>query len=84
MSSSDKLLQSFAAHMETSSLPSRRRAGASPRTIKGYKQDASIFLRWWRQSFGCDLTLSLLRKDPFQLNKKIVQDFLACEPTAHT
>ncbi len=73
----DKLLNNFYDYLENNPLPSRRRAGASPTTIKGYVQDVSVFLRWWKQSFGNELTIPLLRKDPYQLNKKTVQDFLA-------
>lgn len=73
----NKLLNNFYDYLENNPLPSRRRAGASPTTIKGYVQDISVFLRWWKQSFGNELTIPLLRTDPYQLNKKTVQDFLA-------
>ncbi len=73
----NKLLDNFYDYLENNPLPSRRRAGASPTTIKGYVQDISVFLRWWKQSFGNELNIPLLRKDPYQLNKKTVQDFLA-------
>jgi integrase/recombinase XerC len=73
----EKLLQNFREYLANNPLPSRRRAGASEVTIKGYVQDISIFLRWWKQSLGVDLTIALLRKDPYQLNKKTLQDFLS-------
>ncbi len=73
----NKLLNNFYNYLENNPLPSRRRAGASLTTIKGYVQDISVFLRWWKQSFGNELTIPVLRKDPYQLNKKIIQDFLA-------
>jgi len=79
-----KTLDTFRTYLENNPLPSRHRAGASDRTIKGYVQDISIFLRWWKQSFGAELTVTFLRKDPYQLNKKVLQDFLAwLETTLH-
>ncbi len=42
------LLTSFQIHLAENPLPSRRRQGASAKTIQGYVQDVSIFLRWWQ------------------------------------
>jgi len=41
------LLTAFQIHLAENPLPSRRRQGAAPKTIQGYAQDISIFLRWW-------------------------------------
>jgi site-specific recombinase XerD len=71
------LLTAFRLHLADNPLPSRRRQGASAKTIQGYIQDLSIFLRWWDGTFGVPLTINLLRKDPYQLNRKTLQDFLA-------
>lgn len=76
MTPKEDLLHNFVNYLENNPLPTRRRAGASPRTIKGYAQDVSIFLRWWKQSFESDLTLALLHQDPYKLNKKTIQDFM--------
>ena len=71
------LLAAFQIHLAENPLPSRRRQGASTKTIQGYVQDVSIFLRWWQGSFGEELTLDTLKADPFRLNRKVLQDFLA-------
>jgi integrase/recombinase XerC len=71
------LLTSFQIHLAENPLPSRRRQGASAKTIQGYVQDVSIFLRWWQGSFGEELTMDTLRSDPFRLNRKGLQDFLS-------
>lgn len=34
------------------------------------------FLQWWVQTEGEALTFETLRKDPFSLNKKIIQDYI--------
>jgi hypothetical protein len=46
------LLAAFQTHLAENPLPSRRRQGASAKTIQGYVQDISIFLRWWQGSFA--------------------------------
>jgi site-specific recombinase XerD len=71
------ILSAFQNHLAENPLPSRRRQGAAAKTIQGYVQDISIFLRWWQGSFGDDLTIESLQADPFRLNRKILQDFLA-------
>jgi site-specific recombinase XerD len=71
------LLTAFQIHLAENPLPSHRRQGASTKTIQGYVQDISIFLRWWQGSFGEDLTMDVLRSDPFRLNRKVLQDFLS-------
>jgi site-specific recombinase XerD len=71
------ILSAFQIYLAENPLPSRRRQGAAAKTIQGYVQDVSIFLRWWQGSFGDDLTLDILRKDPFRLNRKTLQDFLS-------
>jgi integrase/recombinase XerC len=71
------LLAAFQIHLAENPLPSRRRQGASAKTIQGYVQDMSIFLRWWQGSFGEELTMDVLRSDPFRLNRKALQDFLS-------
>ena len=62
--------------MNTAALPSRSRAGASEKTIKGYVHDVNDFLGWWKQTEGENLTVEYLRKDPFALNKKLIQDYV--------
>ena len=71
------ILGSFHLYLVWNNLPSRRRQGAAPKTIQGYVQDISIFLRWWQGTFGEELTLEALKADPFRLNRKVLQDFLA-------
>jgi integrase/recombinase XerC len=71
------ILETFRLSLTDNPLPSRRRQGAAAKTIQGYVQDVSIFLRWWQGTFGDDLTLEALRADPFRLNRKALQDFLA-------
>jgi len=71
------ILGSFDLYLIWSNLPSCRRHGAAPKTIHGYVQDILIFLRWWRCTFGEELTLDKLKADPFRLNRKVLQDFLA-------
>jgi site-specific recombinase XerD len=72
-----KLLDAFRLHLAENPLPSRRRQGAAAKTIQGYLQDVSIFLRWWQGTFGEELTIESLRADPFRLNRKTLQDFLS-------
>src|SRR5450756_960040 len=71
------ILAAFQIYLAENPLPSRRRQGAAAKTIQGYVQDVSIFLRWWQGSFGDDLTVEALRQDPFRLNRKTLQDFLS-------
>ena len=78
MSNQDgNLLSAFKIYLSENPLPTRRRQGASAKTIQGYSQDVSIFLRWWKGTFGEELTIEALRADPFRLNRKTLQDFLA-------
>ena len=71
------IIGSFHLYLIWTNLPSRRRQGAAPKTIQGYSQDISIFVRWWQGTFGEELTLDVLKADPFRLNRKVLQDFLA-------
>ena len=71
------LLTAFQTHLAENPLPSRRWQGASAKTIHGYVQDISVFLRWWQGSFGEELSIDALRSDPFRLNRKVLQDFLS-------
>lgn len=71
------LLDAFRVHLTENPLPSRRRQGAAAKTIQGYLQDVSIFLRWWQGTFGEELAIESLRADPFRLNRKTLQDFLS-------
>jgi site-specific recombinase XerD len=71
------ILGSFHLYMVWNNLPSRRQQGAAPKTIQGYVQDMSIFVRWWQGSFDESLTLEAIKADPFRLNRKTLQDFLA-------
>jgi len=71
------ILSTFQIYLAENPLPSRRRQGAAAKTIQGYVQDVSIFLRWWQGSFGEELTIELLQTDPFRLNRKVLQDFLS-------
>ncbi len=34
------------------------------------------FSQWWKQTEGEELTIEYLRKDPFSLNKKVIQDYI--------
>ena len=52
-------LETFRLSLAENPLPSRRRQGASAKTIQGYVQDVSIFLRWWQGTFGDDLTVEI-------------------------
>lgn len=70
------ILMSFEHYMNDTPLPSRTHEGASEKTIKGYVHDVKHFLQWWVQTEGDPLTVESLRKDPFSLNKKIVQDYV--------
>jgi site-specific recombinase XerD len=70
------ILTAFEDHMNAAPLPSRTREGAAEKTIKGYVRDVSDFLQWWKQSEGESLTVESLRKDPFSLNKKTMQDYV--------
>ena len=70
------ILASFEEFMNDHPLPSRTREGASEKTIKGYVHDVNDFLQWWKQTEGEALTFEYLRKDPFVLNKKIIQDYV--------
>lgn len=71
------MLEEFKSHLMNNPLPSRRRQGAAARTVQGYVQDVSIFMRWWRETFGENLNAHLLRTDPYRLNRKAIQGFLA-------
>lgn len=71
------IVQNFRTSMADNPLPSRRRQGAAQKTIDGYIQDILIFLRWWKQTNGEELSEEVLQKDPFILNRKVLQDFLA-------
>lgn len=71
------LLSHFRTWLESNPLPSRRRQGAAQKTIQGYVQDISIFLRWWKGTMGEDLMPESLAQDPYILNRKTLQDFLA-------
>jgi site-specific recombinase XerD len=70
------ILVAFEDYMTAAPLPSRTREGAAEKTIKGYVRDVNDFLQWWKQSEGEALTIETLRKDPFSLNKKIIQDYV--------
>ena len=70
------ILVAFEEFMNDHPLPSRTREGASEKTIKGYVHDVNDFLQWWKQTEGDALTMDYLRKDPFILNKKIIQDYV--------
>lgn len=70
------ILVAFDEYMNTAPLPSRTREGAAEKTIKGYVHDVNDFLQWWKQSEGDALMIDSLRKDPFSLNKKIIQDYV--------
>ncbi len=50
---------------------------AAEKTVRGYVQDVTIFLRWWQGTFGEPLTIEALQADPFRLNRKTLQDFLS-------
>lgn len=71
------MLDDFRDYLLNNPLPSRKRQGASAKTIQGYAQDVSIFLRWWQGSFGEDLSIETLKADPYLLNRKAIQDFLS-------
>jgi integrase/recombinase XerC len=73
----DNILSAFRLSLTENPLPSRRRQGASAKTVQGYVQDVSIFLRWWQGTFGEELTREALQADPFRLNRKTLQDFLS-------
>jgi site-specific recombinase XerD len=70
-------METFRVYLAENPLPSRRRQGAAAKTIQGYVQDVSIFLRWWQGTFGEELTIESLQADPFRLNRKVLQDFLS-------
>jgi len=70
------ILEAFEEHLHASHLPSRIRAGASQNTIRGYIHDMDNFLSWWEQTKGQPLTSAALRHDPFELNKKLIQDYI--------
>jgi site-specific recombinase XerD len=71
------LLNAFKNWLLTNPLPSRRRQGAAAKTVQGYVQDISIFLRWWQGTFAQPLTIEALQDDPYILNRKTLQDFLS-------
>jgi integrase/recombinase XerC len=66
----------FEEHLRDTSLPSRLRAGASENTIRGYIHDLHDFLNWWEKTEGKPLTIDLLQRDPFKLNKRFVQSYI--------
>ena len=70
------ILAAFEEFMNDNPLPSRTREGASEKTIKGYVHDVNDFLQWWIQTEGETFSIEYLRKDPFVLNKKIIQDYV--------
>src|SRR6266542_2436307 len=70
------ILETFEDYLNTSPLPTRVRAGASENTIRGYVHDMGDFLTWWEQTEGKPLTAATLRRDPFVLNKKLIQDYI--------
>jgi len=70
------IVVSFEEYMNAAPLPSRTREGAAEKTIKGYVHDVNDFLQWWKQSEGEVLTIDSLRKDPFSLNKKTIQEYV--------
>ncbi len=72
-----QLLEGFQIHLVENPLPSRVRGGASEKTVRGYVQDISIFLRWWKQTKGEALTAASLQADPFQMHRKVLNDFLS-------
>ena len=76
MTTKKNILTAFEDHMNAAPLPSRTREGAAEKTIKGYVRDVSDFLQRWEQSEGEALTVESLRKDPFSLNKKTIQDYV--------
>jgi site-specific recombinase XerD len=70
------IFEAFRLYLENTPLPAR--AGtASAKTISGYIQDVSIFLRWSEQSFGQAVTLSSMRQTADQPDQGIFQGFLA-------
>lgn len=71
------MLNDFREHLQSNPLPSRKRQGASDKTIQGYVQDVSIFLRWWQGTCGENLSIETLGADPYLLNRKTIQDFLS-------
>jgi site-specific recombinase XerD len=74
--SKKNILAAFEEYMNAAPLPSRTREGAAEKTIKGYVYDVNDFLQWWKQSEGEELSIDFLRKDPFSLNKKTIQDYV--------
>jgi site-specific recombinase XerD len=70
------ILTAFEEYLNAAPLPSRVRAGASENTIRGYIHDVGNFLTWWEQTEGESLTATALRRDPFALNKKLIQDYI--------
>ncbi len=70
------IVEAFEEHLHASHLPSRIRAGASQNTIRGYVHDMREFLSWWEQTEGNHLTTATLKRDPFSLNKKLIQDYV--------
>ena len=71
------ILESFEDFLNEAPLPSRVRAGASENTIRGYVHDVGNFLVWWEQTEGKPITITALKRDPFMLNKKLIQDYIA-------
>ncbi|MFZ5884008.1 MAG: tyrosine-type recombinase/integrase [Chloroflexota bacterium] len=71
------ILRAFGDYMNAAPLPSRQREGASDKTIRGYVHDAANFLQWWKQTEGAAFTMEALRRDPYMLNKKVIQDYIA-------
>lgn len=69
-------LEFFEKHLRDTSLPSRLRAGASENTIRGYIHDLHDFLTWFEQTERNPLTIALLQRDPFKLNKRLVQSYI--------
>jgi len=71
------IIEIFESYMNAAPLPSRSRAGASDKTVRGYVHDVNDFLGWWKQTEGEALTVEYLRKDQFALNKKMIQDYVS-------
>lgn len=76
MTPKKNILVAFEDYMNAAPLPSRTREGAAEKTIRGYVRDVSDFLQWWKQIEDEVLTVESLRKDPFCLNKKTMQDYV--------
>jgi CRISPR/Cas system-associated endonuclease Cas3-HD len=45
--------------------------------IRSYIRDMRDILAWWEQIISQPLTVAILHRDPFMLNKKFIQDYIA-------